>query len=621
MSLDVFENTNLDFDVTLIKLDRRFVKGKIEDVIDNSVPVPANAILSLDINESSLTMGAKGSITIINTLNIFEQLGISAGSPNDLYVAIKIIDTDLTKADIDGTDKVITVLGLVSSTAAASGNIVDNILTFNWEEAFVAATRKTQLRVFTNLVNIPNRERWSAIELADDFHRYLYKLRSGDTVTTKRSFSPDVKHDLKVAENTESPTVYEAIQKLVSESKATSLELSLNALPFSDGATGKVPYFRFVNEVVDGEVKRKLKFDAFLTDRHIEFINAVAQGDEVGDYSDVWLEKFNIGPFSPVKAAGDPNLSLYNKIETYNVTRADVAKLRETTWGDYHFYMDNDTPDPAIINSVPIQFAELQADFVNYELNGVDVDVNLALLDPREIKEFHVPINTISDNELAAEARKQAKNSISNKVHKSILTINDTISFTSKGSVIRQPNKFIWIERGVEEADYKKLWYVNSVTHNFKDGKYTTTIIATKIFGDTALLAVEANKQPRSVFENTRPDDGIFREPVSEERIAEIDAAAKAVRAQQPEVLAREAIVREVLEDNRTLEEKNRDRRINRAQAQKEYRADLAAGVSKEDATKAKVRYLNDGPLAVDDGYAYYVNEEGTIARRRRPGF
>jgi hypothetical protein len=102
------------------------------------------------------------------------------------------------------------------------------------------------------------------------------------------------------------------------------------------------------------------------------------------------------------------------------------------------------------------------------------------------------------------------------------------------------------------------------------------------------------------------------------------------VRAQQPEVLAREAIAREVLEDNRTLEEKNRDRKTNRALAQKEFRANLAAGMSKEDATKAKVKYLNSGPYSVDDGYAYFVNEEGTIAsvneegtiaRRRRPGF
>ena len=77
---------------------------------------------------------------------------------------------------------------------------------------------------------------------------------------------------------------------------------------------------------------------------------------------------------------------------------------------------------------------------------------------------------------------------------RSFATINETISFTVKGSIIRQPNKFIWIERGADEEDYKKLWYVNSVTHRFGEGKYTTDIIATKLFGDTTAAAIEANK-------------------------------------------------------------------------------------------------------------------------------
>jgi len=135
MSLNVFENTNLDFEVSLIKLDRRLNKDAIEDVVDSVIPIDAAAILNLDITESSLSMGAKGSITISNKFNILERLDIATNSPNDLYVAIKITDTDLNKTDIDDTNKVVTVIGLVNTTAAGSLNIVDNILIFKWEEA------------------------------------------------------------------------------------------------------------------------------------------------------------------------------------------------------------------------------------------------------------------------------------------------------------------------------------------------------------------------------------------------------------------------------------------------------------------------------------------------------
>jgi len=77
---------------------------------------------------------------------------------------------------------------------------------------------------------------------------------------------------------------------------------------------------------------------------------------------------------------------------------------------------------------------------------------------------------------------------------KSFLTLNESITFTVKGAVYREPNKFIWIERGVDEEDYKKLWYVNSVTHKFQNGQFRNQIIATKIFGDTSLKALLANK-------------------------------------------------------------------------------------------------------------------------------
>ena len=493
MSLNVFENTNLNFDVSLIKLDRQQVGDGITDVVDNIIPIDTAAILKLDINESSLAMGAKGSVTISNKFNILERLDITTNSPNDLYIAINITDTELGSVDIDDVDKVVTVVGLINSTASGSINVIDNILIFNWEEAFVAATRKTQLELFTGKGHtvgkatvLPNMD---VMQLANLFNNEIFKLKTDDIITVDAAL-PNVLHDLKTTPG-DDVSVYDAIQNMLKESTVGV---------GGRGEIGKVPYFRFVNSLGDdGTVKRKLKFDAFLTDRHIDLINAVKDGVSTGDFSDVYTEKFSIGPLVE-NAANDPNINLYNKIETYDITRADIGRLREEIWGDYHIQHlpggdGTDVMDsPWFISSGPKSFPEIESEFIERDLNGADVDVNLPLLAPEEVKEFLVEINTLSDPERADMARRQQENKIANTVIKSFLTINETITFTVKGSIIRKPNMFIWIDRDVDEADYKKLWYVNHVAHKFGEGKYTTDIIATKIFGETTAAAIEASK-------------------------------------------------------------------------------------------------------------------------------
>jgi len=485
MSLNIFENTNLDFEVSLIKFDRSHVGGEIIDVVEVIIPIDSSAILNLEINESSLAMGAKGTITISNKFNIFERLKIASNSPNDLYVAINIKDAELTETDIDVTDKVITVVGLVNSTTAGSKDIVENILIFNWEEAFVAATRKTQLEYFTGKgieLGIPPLNQVDVITLAETFNTYIYKLASTtDPVITdmEKSAVSNVKHDLKTTPG-EDLSVYDALNNMLKESTVGP-----------GSVVGRVPYLRFVNTLIDGKVKRKLKFDAFLTDRHIELVRTVEEGGNTGDFSDVYIEKFSIGPLAETSPV-DPNINFYNKIEKYNITRADVGRLRETTWGDYQFTKGDGNPDAGVVNTDLHAFADLELAFIDRDLGGLDVEVNLPLLDVKEIKVFPIEINATS-----SDAKLQQENMVTTTVIKSFLTISETISFTVKGSVIRQPNKFIWIEREAKEDDYKKLWYVNSVTHKFNDGKYVTDIIATKIFGDTSIAAIKAagNKQ------------------------------------------------------------------------------------------------------------------------------
>ena len=529
MSLNIFENHNLEFEVSLIKLDRVYTAdgsafgGTITDKVVDTINIEQSDILDLEITETSISMGAQGSITLSNKFNILEQLKISTNSPNDLYIAINIKDIELDGSDINETDKVITVIGLVNSTIAGSKNIIENILIFNWEEAFVAAARKTNLNYFANeFSNNPNSPviddapgviSGTVIELADRFYHNIYKLRSDDMLSIiefpRPGEFPNVSHKFETTIGF-SDSIYDALNQMLKETTVGP-----------GGKVGRVPYFRFVNTLdSEGKVKRKLKFSAFITDEHIKLIKAVFEGVKKGDFNNVYIEKFSIGPDVDVSPL-DPNITIYNKIEKYNITRPDVGKLRGKVWGDYQRNKTS-SMDPAAVNSKLKLFSEIALDYLERDLGGLAVNVNIPLLDPNEIKVFDLSPNTLSTRRLADNAFIQQENLIANTVIKSFLTINETISFTSKGSVIRQPNKFIWIERdaALGEEAYHKLWYVNSVTHKFKDGKYTTDIIATKLFGDTTIAEIKAaSKMRKGPVYTVIPGDRVLKPDVLKGRI------------------------------------------------------------------------------------------------------
>ncbi len=483
MSLTSFENHSLDFKVSLIKMQRKLDGERIKEVIQDVVELNNGSILDLEFSESSLAMGVKGAIAVDNTNKILERFNLTTNSPDDLYVAFEIVDVELEGVNFPEERKVLTSICLISGTAAKTGGPIQNAVVFSFEEAFVAATKLTQCQYFDgkgadiglgDILNDTN-----ALELAEDYNNKIFKLKSEENITAP-SEQPNTRHNIKIQDKHD-VGVYDALQKMVKESGIGS-------------AVGKTPYLRFVNAIgAEGEIKRLLKFDAFLTDKHVEFASAVKAGRLDGDYSDVYTEKFFLGPFADA-AVEAPNASINNRIEDYNITRADLSHLRQTVWGDYNVNNSLPITDPGRIAIIHKSFFDLQIEFIERELGGEDLECHLPLLPGAELRDFHFDANTLSTEDDAVEAINQVNQRISNTVMKSFLTLNESISFTVKGAVYREPNKFIWIERGVEEEDYKKLWYVNSVSHKFKNGKFRNKIVATKIFGDTSLKALLANK-------------------------------------------------------------------------------------------------------------------------------
>jgi len=482
MSFNIFENTNLDFDVSLIKMSRTRDENKtLKDVIESTTPIEPAAVLSLDLRESSLGMGFVGSITINNKFKILDNLDITTNSPHEVYIAIKITDLDLQQiADIPAEDKCITLIGFINNTSSGAINIIDTVVVFEFEEAFIAALKQTQtLRNFFNEDNI------DVISLANKFNRQLFKLGNEDEdIVTADSVTPNIKHNIKTAFNNHDgndPSVYDAMQEMLKETTAGEVVYD---------QPGRVSFFRFVNRLSDfeddnSEVIRQLQFGPFLSDRHLQFVRSVLENNLDGDYSDVYTEKFTLGPLA--EASDDPSTNLYNNIESYNISRANTGELKETIWGDYRLDKIIPGQDLSIPSPTTKRFSKIQKDFIKINLPDLPVGLNLPVFIDGELKDFHIDFNATSSNDDVDRSRIQNQNKIANLVHKSFLTIVETITFKVKGSVIRRPNTFIWIENGKEEEPYKKLWYVNSVEHVFASGKYTTSIVATKIFGNVTL--------------------------------------------------------------------------------------------------------------------------------------
>lgn len=485
MALTVFENHNLDFNVSLIKMKRQLQQDVIRDVVDEVVELNNTSVLDLQLTESSLSMGAKGLVTIANKFNILERLNISTNSPDNLYVAVEINDLELAEVDTGDENKVITMIGLVSSTSSSTQGPVENIITFTFEEALVAHMKLAQVQFYFGKGQDVNLGRvlddTNIVEFVEEFNR-TYPLKNEDNITAP-SATPNVQSSVLYQDSHE-VSVYDAAQKLISESGIG------NNGPEKIGNT---PYGRIVNGIgADGEVKRLFKYAPFMSDRHRAFVFAVAGNKDSGNYGDVYTEKFYLGPFADTPDT-DPNTSLYNRIERYNINRADINNLRQTIWGDYNINKTDASPNWGIFTPKHLTFPGLQTDFCEREIGSRDLEVNLPLLDGKFLRDFHLTANSYSNSVIATNTITKIHQKITNKVFKSFFTLNESIEFIVKGQVYRQPNKFIWIERGEDEPDYKKLWYVNSITHKFSEGKYQTKIIATKIFGDTSYEALEKN--------------------------------------------------------------------------------------------------------------------------------
>ena len=141
MSVTVFENHNLDFKVSLIKMKRKLDGERVKEVVQDVVELNNGSVLDLEFSESSLSMGIKGAVAISNDNKILDRFDITTNSPDDLYVAFEIDDVELDGVNFPEERKVLTAICLVSGTVAKSEGPIKNAVVFAFEEAFVATSK------------------------------------------------------------------------------------------------------------------------------------------------------------------------------------------------------------------------------------------------------------------------------------------------------------------------------------------------------------------------------------------------------------------------------------------------------------------------------------------------
>lgn len=549
MSVNILGDHNLDIDISLIKKTREFdtSKGIIEERIDLVVPLDLGAILELTIEDTLLASGIRGVIKINNKFNILDSLGVATKSSDNLFINIKIADEELSSTDFEEFQKKIEFLGLIEKTSTASANIQDNVVIFEFEEAFIADLKHT---TFESVVG-KLKETGSVKDLiVAAYKQVVPDADPKDIIFAKKEISVNIGNNLPLTINQKKPdeSIYERFSILLQNTRiATNTAGSYDDFPeknaeaFGDvlnlGVEGLLPSFRFGN-FNNG---RRMILKPYLTDRHREFIEEVREDgiqsktNETGNYSDVYTEKFTIGPFAKISGLTDPNTNWHNSLETYNITRPNIGMLREDVWANYLLIADKtqeelfnmeaaDVRDPGTVNQTVITYAEVVEHFIDIELNlkgGEKDGVNLPLVDPKsQAKKILYPSGAKTENQLGRRAI------VYNKLAKSFLTVNEQIQFEVKGQVYRTPGKFIWVETQESDNLLENLWYVNSIKHIIVDGKYTTEVIANRVFGGNTTAAFkQLTEDVKQLTKDVKNLDSDIDEPSinSESEIRDIE--------------------------------------------------------------------------------------------------
>ncbi len=521
-------------------------EGKLRKGFVEAEPITTGSIRNLEVEESSLALGARGSITITNEYNALEILQLNNTIEYELYIMITAFDPKLEELGVEKEKNGFSILAFCTNLLNASRNFIDNVVQFRWEEAFVNSMRSTSMRTVVNNWNSQNvltpgnnssvsgpkapasiacnvktvAEHIYQSSYQQDFSieaksKRYFQMYKGGSIVHSKSYTPNIWHSINEDPTSRGGevTAYDMLNAMLNESLVGNPE---NSIPSQATRCG---YFRMANDTATNKTDRttrRMLFAPFVSDLHREFLMEVADETEsskekIDKYTDVYTEKFAFGPLASMSMR-DRNTSMFNILETYNMKMGDVNALKENIWGNYGLYTPSLDPGLQTAKIHTYTFSQLQSNYVNNEFGGAIRSFNLPTLNDGNLRQFEVlspgGIHAWDDSSNSFgrnNAAKKQYNYAYSRVAKSFLTVAETISFNAKGSMIRQPNRFIWIEKttdllktpgsmGGEDKNglLDKLYYVNRVKHIWNGEAYTNEIEASKWTGDNDIVRSRA---------------------------------------------------------------------------------------------------------------------------------
>ena len=510
MSRINIQNTNLDFNVTLVALDEATGDG-------TSLSIDIGAISNFEIDENLIDFGITGSITYINWFQIVDKLNVTTGKDrSSLYIVVDIQDVE----NSDGVGGKISFVGLMENSGSSGGNIANSKQTYSFEEASTSRLKKISVASlgdlgdrtkrttaerliirFLRITNTPHDINSFTRYLVRDEGKILYDKAAGKRTFEPRTLNP---RDFHPDENNDS--AYTIINNIYNVA----------------GARRRIPLLK--TELVklkgkDGEEcteERQLTIRNMISDRHIEFINEYISGTTrvvEQDFSDVYQEEFLIGPEERETA----NTSPYNKVEDYNHIKPDIGLLRKNIWGSYRLagWAELDPKNPVGPDGFRYNLIRFNDIVKEFEQTIIDKQIsNIPVFKDQDENQRLFSQQAISSESNSSEIM---VDSVFCKLWKSFIFRNEAIVLRVKGQVYRKPGVFITIRGSVNTQGYPQtdLWFVISNKHIFNNGLYENEITAVRFFGTVPLPAVIPRAVPVAEVAAT-PNPGSNQKPLLE---------------------------------------------------------------------------------------------------------
>ena len=466
MSSANLQSKNLDFNISVIA---QGVQGSVD-----VTPLDTGVLSYLEIEDSLINPGIKGTIAIKNSYSIMDRLDTFRATEKKLFLDINIEDIDSKSKN--AFDKKISLSTMLENSSTITTNITDNIIVFNFEEAQISMLKKLSMRRLWDVSSKPDKSPSNTIEghVQDILNTWVQTLPA-DTLSEKGKLIDSdffINKESGKRVNLQSywwdieDSVFDVLTRLVENIQIESA----------------LPLFKIQNLNDGDNISREFTLKKMFTEEHHNFLRSRADNSP-GSFSDVYLEEFVLAPEED-RTGGEHASGLYGTVEDYEIVKADIETARGSYWCDY--ILNNGSTDLTSTEINIIDFTDIVSSFEDNDLGDID-GFNCAIPALQPVDKKILKVDRVDESIKEEDKESLLGDYVNNKVKRSFLFLNDVIVFTVRGQMFRKPGTFITINGGdvIGRGAPYDIWFVVSVKHTFKELNYENEVVAVRLFGNS----------------------------------------------------------------------------------------------------------------------------------------